>query len=111
MQLVSVIIIPHTENYLFVAEIHVNNKKTARLSIIFIKENAVSWMVLAFWHVCMCISDHRESMEYGSGSGPIFLEGLNCDGSEDSLMDCERKPNPVLTCTHQNDAGVFCQSI
>lgn len=50
-------------------------------------------------------------MAYGAGDGPIFLDGLNCDGSEESLMDCDMLPNAVSTCTHQNDVGVHCQSI
>ncbi|XP_064196959.1 T-cell differentiation antigen CD6-like isoform X1 [Anguilla rostrata] len=43
---------------------------------------------------------------FGVGSGPIFLDKVNCTGSESNLWDCpaQRRPN----CTHKQDAGVVC---
>ena len=49
-------------------------------------------------------------MEYGTGSGPIFLDGLDCTGNEETLTQCNPQPNQVFKCTHKHDVGVFCQS-
>lgn len=49
-------------------------------------------------------------MEYGIGSGPIFLKGVDCDGDEHSLLACDTHSNLPDQCTHHNDIGVFCQS-
>ena len=46
---------------------------------------------------------------YGAGSGPIVLNGLNCLGSEPTLLGCSRS-NP-FSCTHHSDAGVQCKHI
>ena len=49
---------------------------------------------------------------FGMGSGPIFLDQLQCSGSEQSLLDC-----PTITelglhrCDHSMDAGVKCQGL
>ncbi len=45
-----------------------------------------------------------------SGSGPIFLDQLTCDGSESSLLDCSsRQPLGLHTCDHSQDIGVQCE--
>jgi deleted-in-malignant-brain-tumors protein 1 len=47
--------------------------------------------------------------EITPGSGPIFLDELNCDGDENSLLDCRSfNPRGVHMCTHSQDAGVRC---
>lgn len=45
---------------------------------------------------------------YGSGSGPLVLDSVICQGSEMSLMSCSSHPNPTL-CSNENEAGVKCQ--
>ena len=43
---------------------------------------------------------------YGEGSGPIFLDDVNCTGTESSLLDC---PSTMQhNCQHSEDAGVQC---
>ena len=46
---------------------------------------------------------------FGSGSGMIVLDNLDCMGSESSLFDCP-SDSPVLIndCDHSEDAGVRC---
>lgn len=46
----------------------------------------------------------------GSSDGSILLEGVNCVGSEQRLLDCSH-PFPVGTtqCTHMQDVSVGCQ--
>ena len=51
------------------------------------------------------------SNQYGRGTGPVWLNNLNCVGIEQRLIDC-----PVTTsisyndfyCDHFNDAAVLC---
>ena len=50
---------------------------------------------------------------FSESDGPIFLSGLNCDGSEDGLLSCptkyHRPPGLVQECTHAQDVAVLCQ--
>ena len=46
---------------------------------------------------------------FGAGSGPIFLGGLRCDGTESNILDCDRyNPLGIHECSHSKDAGVSC---
>lgn len=47
---------------------------------------------------------------FGPGTGPVWLSGVSCLGSEQQLLSC-----PITSpldasklCTHANDAGVIC---
>ena len=49
------------------------------------------------------------STEFGEGTGPIFLEKLNCLGHEPSILLCPKEqPLGLHTCTHQQDIGIMC---
>ncbi|XP_061119161.1 T-cell differentiation antigen CD6-like isoform X1 [Conger conger] len=43
---------------------------------------------------------------FGVGSGPIFLDKVNCTGTEKNLWNCSALRNS--SCTHREDAGVVC---
>ena len=46
---------------------------------------------------------------FGQGSGPIFLDDVNCDGSEKTLISCSTgSPIGQHNCNHGEDAGVRC---
>ena len=46
------------------------------------------------------------------GSGPIFLDQLQCSGSEQSLLDCLTFTDLGLhSCHHSMDAGVKCRGL
>ena len=43
---------------------------------------------------------------YGQGSGPIYLDNVQCSGSELDLFDCPGDTTP--SCTQSDAAGVRC---
>ncbi|XP_078659992.1 scavenger receptor cysteine-rich domain-containing group B protein-like [Branchiostoma floridae x Branchiostoma belcheri] len=45
---------------------------------------------------------------FGRGAGPIYIEDLQCDGTESSLFNCSHKGWRVHDCDHQDDVGVVC---
>ena len=45
---------------------------------------------------------------YGQGTGPILLSGLDCSGSESSLLSCKHDGIGEHYCAHSEDAGVRC---
>ena len=46
-----------------------------------------------------------------TGNGPIFLDQINCDGSEMTLLECVDNTAPIKAhpCDHINDIGISCQ--
>ncbi|XP_056117918.1 galectin-3-binding protein A [Rhinichthys klamathensis goyatoka] len=48
--------------------------------------------------------------QYGEGSGPVWLDDMNCRGSESLLSECCFKGWGVTDCTHNEDAGVICDT-
>lgn len=47
---------------------------------------------------------------YGAGSGPIYLDNVDCTGTEESLLFCVSPPIGSHNCNHSEDAGVSCAS-
>ena len=47
------------------------------------------------------------SAHFGEGSGTIFIDNVQCTGSEARLVDCNYDPN-TSDCQHSEDAGVRC---
>uniref|UniRef100_A0A8C4VG06 SRCR domain-containing protein n=1 Tax=Gopherus evgoodei TaxID=1825980 RepID=A0A8C4VG06_9SAUR len=45
---------------------------------------------------------------FGEGTGPIWVEMLNCRGTESSVWDCPAKPWGESNCDHKEDAAVNC---
>ena len=51
--------------------------------------------------------------QFGSAfNQPIFLDQLNCDGSESELFECGRHTGIGLhTCDHSQDVGIRCEGM
>ena len=48
-------------------------------------------------------------LDFGSGSGPIFIQRPLCSGFEASVLDCFiPSPVGVHSCNHSSDVGIRC---
>ena len=47
--------------------------------------------------------------KFQEGDGPIFLDGLECDGDEDDLLSCRSSALlGIADCFHTEDVGITC---
>lgn len=48
------------------------------------------------------------SAHFGRGSGPIWLDNVECSGQESALSHCKHPGFGANNCGHGEDAGVIC---
>ena len=50
------------------------------------------------------------SARFGQGSGKIWLDDVQCQGNESSIVNCRHRPWGEHNCGHHEDASVICSS-
>ena len=63
------------------------------------------------YHTCQYYTGARarSNAVFGRGTGRIWLDDVNCRGTERRLIDCPDNGFGVHNCRHHEDAGVTCQ--
>ena len=59
----------------------------------------------------MEIATAYQRARFGQGSGDIYLDEVDCTGSETSLLLCPSDPIGKHNCRHNEDAGVACTGV
>uniref|UniRef100_A0A671SVF0 Soluble scavenger receptor cysteine-rich domain-containing protein SSC5D n=1 Tax=Sinocyclocheilus anshuiensis TaxID=1608454 RepID=A0A671SVF0_9TELE len=57
---------------------------------------------------CGDVIEAKGAAYFGQGSGPIWMDDVNCTGTESSLMNCRTGGWGTHNCQHSHDSGVIC---
>ena len=47
--------------------------------------------------------------QYGEGYGPVYLDEVNCSGTEASIVHCGHIGVANTNCGHAEDAAIICK--
>ena len=53
-------------------------------------------------------SVRKALQSFGPGSGRVWMDQVNCNGSESAFVECPNSGWGNTACTHQEDVGVIC---
>ena len=69
------------------------------------------FICLFIMHIVPLCADGRtySNAYFGTGSGPIFLDDVQCTSSSRQLLECPSRPILSHNCLHSADAGVGCE--
>ena len=58
----------------------------------------------------LCVTDAITTSggHFGFVEGPIFLDNVNCTGTEQSILECLSQDAGIHNCGHRQDVGVLC---
>ncbi|NXL87385.1 DMBT1 protein, partial [Alectura lathami] len=60
---------------------------------------------------CGTVHSVSKGARHGEGTGQIWLDDVNCTGTESSLSECQASPWGQHNCYHVEDASVECSDI
>jgi len=58
---------------------------------------------------CGDVIEAKRGPYFGQGSGPIWMDDVQCAGNESTLKNCSSSGWGVNNCRHQQHSGVICQ--
>ena len=62
-----------------------------------------------YFKCCVHATDtYKHRAYHGQGNGTIWLDDVQCDGTEERLLDCRATPIGEHNCGHHEDVGVVC---
>ena len=62
-------------------------------------------------HAIFVLGASAVASVFTNGDGQIWLDDVQCVGTESRLIDCLARPLGVHSCSHDEDAGVSCPPI
>ena len=68
-----------------------------------------AWFVIAEWVMCWCrYVGQMIGSRYGAGSGEIWLDNVQCVGTETHIGSCFHNGWGVHDCSHREDVSITC---
>lgn len=68
-------------------------------------EHHYRFAMLTFVFLC---SEHATVKAFGAGNGRIWIDDVECQGTEDYLYHCDHRDWGEHDCKHYEDAGCSC---
>ena len=78
---------------------------------ILLKMSLLLYTMNVMWYLLNLGPEAHGQAYFGQGQGDIYLENVQCNGSERSLEDCPASDPGLYDCHHSEDAGIKCQSM